>query len=422
MAYTLRKLSHASEGASPPSHATASSRSVPISAVTRGRFNIARGDTESSEPILRTVPGRADAPPSLSHSCSDKLLLWSTIGWQGSILSNYLEPVRIDGLVISSDGAHEAASQQQVEQEIRHGLDISQRLEVYQSHNNNPSTAILNLAHAMRLPPSHVAPPLIHITDQTFPQSQHSTSERAFRQGIPSAELQEKVSPAWLSTNWMRPSRLAAELLRLESQSETASRRTRSRQAARKETESLVNGIKQGAPLKRSKTNDGSQTTTLPLSEKTRSRLCKLEWFRFMLAFNAALSPRNHPESSTYVMVDGGTTYAEIKGKSKADSRTSPDLESVPVRGRDLYRLRKRILRGPDLPNAAQQSIVQTWLDHVQHRSVVERLPKSDVHHGGGPAATDLQTTSGLSSPLRGWLITPVSLESFDCQGLRVEQ
>lgn len=52
---------------------------------------------------LRTKPGRADSSPSISHSCSDKLALWSTIGLQGSTLSRWLNPIYIDGYVIGDE-------------------------------------------------------------------------------------------------------------------------------------------------------------------------------------------------------------------------------------------------------------------------------------------------------------------------------
>lgn len=40
--------------------------------------------------ILRTKPGRRDAPPAPSLSCTDKIALWSSLGWQGAILGKYL--------------------------------------------------------------------------------------------------------------------------------------------------------------------------------------------------------------------------------------------------------------------------------------------------------------------------------------------
>ena len=61
----------------------------------RGRADVTRRN------VLRTKPGRADSPPSFSHSCSDKLALWSSVGWQGAILSHLLtEPIFIEKFLI----------------------------------------------------------------------------------------------------------------------------------------------------------------------------------------------------------------------------------------------------------------------------------------------------------------------------------
>jgi hypothetical protein len=50
--------------------------------------------------VLRTKPGRADSPPALSMSCSDKMAKWSILGIQGSFGARFLEPVYISDVVI----------------------------------------------------------------------------------------------------------------------------------------------------------------------------------------------------------------------------------------------------------------------------------------------------------------------------------
>ncbi|KAF7776109.1 hypothetical protein Agabi119p4_4502 [Agaricus bisporus var. burnettii] len=50
--------------------------------------------------VLRTKPGRADSPPALSMSCSDKIAKWSVLGIQGSFGAKFLEPVYISEVVI----------------------------------------------------------------------------------------------------------------------------------------------------------------------------------------------------------------------------------------------------------------------------------------------------------------------------------
>jgi tRNA-specific adenosine deaminase 1 len=49
---------------------------------------------------LRTKPGRIDSPFSSSMSCSDKIARWNYLGWQGGLLSLFMEPVWMDHLVV----------------------------------------------------------------------------------------------------------------------------------------------------------------------------------------------------------------------------------------------------------------------------------------------------------------------------------
>ncbi|KAG8753332.1 hypothetical protein FRC12_011576 [Ceratobasidium sp. 428] len=48
---------------------------------------------------LRTKPARADAPPTISHACSDKLALWSLVGFQGALLVQLTGPIFLSGVV-----------------------------------------------------------------------------------------------------------------------------------------------------------------------------------------------------------------------------------------------------------------------------------------------------------------------------------
>lgn len=48
---------------------------------------------------LRTKPGRRDSPDAVNLSCSDKIALWSNIGWTGSFL-NLSEPIYISDIYI----------------------------------------------------------------------------------------------------------------------------------------------------------------------------------------------------------------------------------------------------------------------------------------------------------------------------------
>ena len=49
---------------------------------------------------IRTKPGRADSPPTISFSCSDKIATWSVLGLQGALLEPLFEPVYLTGVVV----------------------------------------------------------------------------------------------------------------------------------------------------------------------------------------------------------------------------------------------------------------------------------------------------------------------------------
>jgi tRNA-specific adenosine deaminase 1 len=67
---------------------------VPPGTASRGR------DDYSLFGVLRTKPGRADSPPTLSMSCSDKIAVWNVAGIQGALVGRLLEPVYIDSVII----------------------------------------------------------------------------------------------------------------------------------------------------------------------------------------------------------------------------------------------------------------------------------------------------------------------------------
>lgn len=50
--------------------------------------------------VLRTKPGRADSPPTLCMSCSDKIAMWNVLGIQGALGSRFLQPLHLSAIVV----------------------------------------------------------------------------------------------------------------------------------------------------------------------------------------------------------------------------------------------------------------------------------------------------------------------------------
>ncbi|GAA5989062.1 hypothetical protein JCM5350_003644 [Sporobolomyces pararoseus] len=95
----------------------------PTHLVHRGRISY------SSFSTLRTKPGRADSPPTTSHSCSDKIALWSLLGVQGGLLSTLGVHVELSFIAVSGvKGSRE--ERDKVRGEIRRA--VGGRLEEWQ--------------------------------------------------------------------------------------------------------------------------------------------------------------------------------------------------------------------------------------------------------------------------------------------------
>lgn len=67
---------------------------LPRNSASRGRENY------SLYGVLRTKPGRADSPPTLSMSCSDKIAAWNVLGIQGALAARVLQPIYVHRVII----------------------------------------------------------------------------------------------------------------------------------------------------------------------------------------------------------------------------------------------------------------------------------------------------------------------------------
>ena len=76
------------------SPAADSSLPTNLTAISRGR------DGYSLLGVLRTKPGRADSPPTICMSCSDKIASWNVHGIQGALGSLVFQPLYISTIII----------------------------------------------------------------------------------------------------------------------------------------------------------------------------------------------------------------------------------------------------------------------------------------------------------------------------------
>lgn len=149
----------------------------------------------SSFSCLRTKPGRADSPPTTSHSCSDKLAVWSLLGPQGALLSQLgIQRIPIDALVI---GGVPQEHRERVGEEA--GRAVGGRLEAW--------------ARSVGLGQNAFTPPLIHFTDRAF---EHGREAVAADEGCDVSEV-ASCSECASSACAITPSRLS-ELTTLECQ------------------------------------------------------------------------------------------------------------------------------------------------------------------------------------------------------------
>lgn len=79
--------------------------STPFPPLPRGIASRGR-DNYSLFGALRTKPGRADSPPTLSMSCSDKIALWSCLGIQGALASRFFCPIYARCVIIGEVPLH----------------------------------------------------------------------------------------------------------------------------------------------------------------------------------------------------------------------------------------------------------------------------------------------------------------------------
>ena len=137
---------------------------------------------------LRTKAGRSNLPAdrrSTSYSCSDKLLRWSVLGWQGRLLDRYIaEPVRITSVIVSQDPRLEdpAPQVQALQRAIPERVQATQA--ALQTH-TDPSI------HQFTIPTPQVA-----VVKLSYAHGKSASRKRSLGGPIP------RTSPCGVSHNW----------------------------------------------------------------------------------------------------------------------------------------------------------------------------------------------------------------------------
>ncbi|GAA5855264.1 hypothetical protein JCM8547_009008 [Rhodosporidiobolus lusitaniae] len=231
-----------------PSSSSPSLATLPSSSsVIRGR----NGYTHLS--TLRTKPGRADSPPTTSHSCSDKLAMWALLGAQGGLLSALgVGRVKLEMLVVGDEGVpEEEGEREKVRGEVRRA--VGGRVEGWAKK--------------------------VGLGEEEFEVMEVDWTERVFEHSREKVAEREKVGKEELAG--------CAETLSFVLGASPA-------------VEVVTNGIRQGASSKR---KPGEA-----LGAKYRSRLSKLSLYQKHLEVQRALAsssslhtpPSPLPSSSTY--------------------------------------------------------------------------------------------------------------------------
>ncbi|GAA5838154.1 hypothetical protein JCM9279_004141 [Rhodotorula babjevae] len=214
-------------------------------AVHRGRASY------STFSILRTKPGRADSPPTTSHSCSDKLALWGLVGLQGALLAQAgVRRVPLEVLVVGGFERNEVeengdAGRERIRDECVRAL--GGRIEGW--------------ARRIGLREDEYRVPQVEFAERAFESARDVVAEREGVQVAGVVGCAESLS-------------YVADL------------------GSAPAVEVITNGIRQGASAKR---KPGQ-----PLGLKNRSRLCKLSLFQKHLGLpDQPRGPAKHALSST---------------------------------------------------------------------------------------------------------------------------
>eukprot|EP00934_Nitzschia_sp_Nitz4_P006820 Nitzschia sp. Nitz4//scaffold38_size140716//106606//107985//NITZ4_003159-RA/size140716-processed-gene-0.40-mRNA-1//1//CDS//3329550114//6810//frame0 len=166
---------------------------------------------------LRTKSGRSNLPSHLrstSMSCSDKVALWGMIGLQGGLLSKYVDPIPLAGVIVSEDRRIQAEG----------GNDNSQRDALIRAIPERVQETLTSMGGG-KCPVSDL--PLVHITPKQFycgkaavvvthvrkRKREEDTSNQENPKAPNSSTNSRSMSPSGMSMNWQGFNPTAIELV-----------------------------------------------------------------------------------------------------------------------------------------------------------------------------------------------------------------
>ncbi|GAA6039898.1 hypothetical protein JCM8097_006789 [Rhodosporidiobolus ruineniae] len=251
---------------------------------------------------LRTKPGRADSPPTTSHSCSDKLALWNLLGVQGGLLSAMgVRRIGVELLVVGSEGVPpDEEEREKVRKEIERA--VGGRLEPW--------------AKKLGLSEEEFRVLRVEWTDRAF---EHGREEVARQEGVG----KEAVVSCAESLSWVATASPAVEV--------------------------ITNGIRQGAASKR-KAGEA-------LGAKNRSRLSKLSLFQRHAEVEALFSPSPHSGNPSAPVTYFSTKHPPLPPSASRSAVLAPSPSSSPAKpltpGQRYQRL-KGLVRYRRLPGDSE--------------------------------------------------------------------
>ncbi|WFD30231.1 tRNA(Ala)(adenine(37)) deaminase [Malassezia sp. CBS 17886] len=314
--------------------------------------------------VLRTKPGRRDAPPSISMSCTDKLTMWSALGIQGGLLSQWLDPVPIASVVISAPPDTLRA----------------QALDVWRATCLQTRAAEFRAHCAQTLPP-----PSVHTTPVAFPDAFEEVDRRMRANTVSTGtpRILEDAQPvaSAASVHWRRGAKV----------------------------ESVLGGIRLGASARRRR--------GAALAPSQHSALCKRAYLRRIL--QAAHDLREAGADQTSSGLQAARVSPATDRRTYFDHKHAPGADAPLswTRGRAAYQAGKAQLRGNGGDAAVEQFVAgkgasaqaEPWCAELaQAAPSAARTP--------GASCRPLRGAAGAAPPLSAWLVTPRRVHAFSVE------